>query len=223
MGCISPISRVPSRTGQPQPPAISSLLPGRGISLLLVDVTFDFLVDLLLDLKELGLGLKGGEKFHRPDFHIVITEKIDFLGEILNLDSRGDEVDQELEVVYGLHGPDSLPGSERGRFDDGRGLLFQRLSDHPGVVVILRHDIFDIPHIGRNIWLVREDLPFTDPFDSMEDSGDGAIGHLQDFHNLGSDAELEQVLVPGIFDRDVILRDRPNERRPSLSVFYQGY
>ena len=80
--------------------------------LLLVDVALDFLVDLLLDLEQLGLGVQGGQKLHGPDFHVVVPEQVHFLREVLQLDGRGYEVHQESKIVDGLQGSHSLFRSE---------------------------------------------------------------------------------------------------------------
>ncbi len=70
--------------------------------LLLVNVTLDFLVDLLLDLHQFDLRTQDREEFEGSEFDVVIFEQLDLGSKILYLYGGGYEVDEELEIVDGF-------------------------------------------------------------------------------------------------------------------------
>ena len=84
------------------------------LSLLLVDVTLDFLINLLLDRIELNLSVKHGKQLHSPLFKVRVLKQCDLVFVILHFNGSGYEVDQELKTVNSHKSPYSLFGCKSG-------------------------------------------------------------------------------------------------------------
>ena len=88
------------------------------LALLLVELGLDFGADLLLESLDLELTAEHAEKSHGPFLDVVIFQQVDFFHEIVHVNRRSDEIDEEIEVVDVLEGLEGLLRNERRRTDD---------------------------------------------------------------------------------------------------------
>ena len=148
--------------------------------LLLVDVALDLLVDLLLDPQELHLGVQDLQESHATLVDIGKGEESHAVGEVLHLDGGGDEVHEELEVVDGLEGADSLLRGEGRGTDDLSGPLLERVGQHPNLVfILLGEEVLQIGDAGDDEGIDTQDRIDMDALETLQDGGQGVLTTLQ--------------------------------------------
>ena len=177
------------------------------LPLLLVDFALYLLVDVLLDFEQLDLCVKHCQKFHRPCLEVSVLQKLHLFEEVLHLDCRGYEIDQELEVVNGFQCHCSLLRGERGEFQDGGGLLFQRLHDHLDVVVVhFRHDVVKVVDPAEHVRVVFHYGFQLEPLEALKYRRQRAVRHLKCLDDLRHGAVSVEVLFFRVFHCDIKLR-----------------
>ena len=182
------------------------------LALLLVDLALDLLVDLLLDLEELQLHVQHRQELHRTHLQVVVLQQVGLVGEIVHLDGSRDEIDQELEIVYGTERGHGLLGHEGRGADNVSGLLLQRIGYQAvidGVLVV--HELVEIVDARHDIRLVGEDSVHGNTLEGLEDGSESAVGHLERLDYLDNRAVRTEVLGLGVFDIDVELRHGADE------------
>ena len=170
-------------------------------------------------MQELHLRVQHLQQGHAPLMHVGIPEQVHAVLEVLHLDRGGDEVHEELEIVDGLEGPDSLLRREGRGADDLAGALLERIGkDLHLLLVLLREEILLIGDPGHEIGLGRNDRVHMDPLESLQDGGQGTVRHFQGLDDLADGAERGEVTLGGVLDGDVRLRHGAQDAFPRFRI-----
>ena len=187
--------------------------------LLLVDFRLDLLIDLLLDLLEFELGIKHGEKLHSPCTEIAELKELDLVHEILNFDGCSDEVDKEFETVDVLDSGSCLTHDHMGHAHKRGGLLLERLGNHPCLIIVLRRKIIKIMHSSKHIRFIFHDRIDLESLESLKDSCNRTVRHLESLHDLGNSSEIIEILLMRVLDRQIILWNSADECIVPFRIF----
>ena len=159
-------------------------------------------------MQQLKLDLKYVKELHRPDFHGLVFEKVNLVGEILHVDGGRYEVYQECEIVDVPYGAGGLLRGERCRGNDFRGLLLQRIGNDPDVRMRhVRIDVFKILYPGLQIWLGGHHAAHLEPLQALKNRRHCAVRHLEGLDDPGCRSVWEEVIFHRVLHHHVILRD----------------
>ena len=175
--------------------------------LLLVDFALDLLVDILLEVNQLYLHVQDSQELHSTHLDVVVLKQFHLLLEVLHLHGRGDEIDQELEIVDGLQGADGLARAEIGRAEHLHSLVLDGLGDSldvSGRRII--NAVAKVKHTRGNIWVETDHGIDFDTLERLKDRRQRAVGHLQGLEDAAHRTIAVQVIGGRIFDGHFFLR-----------------
>ena len=187
--------------------------------LLLVNVRFHLLVNLLLDLQELRLGVQHLQKGQAALVDVRDGEQRRALGEVLHLDGGGDEIHQEMEILDAAQRADGFLGREGRRFDDEGRLLLQRIRQDAKLAFVgtCRDILFHVEDAAFHVRLISDHLLQLGQRAALKDGRYGTVRHFQRLDELAHGAKTVQVPFLGVFHRHVRLRER---RQPAAAGFH---
>ena len=150
------------------------------LPLLLVDIGLHLAVDFLLDLQQLFLGVQHLQQGQAPLPDVAVAQQGGAFLEIVHFHRGGDEIHQEVEVVYALQNAGGLLRGEGRGVEDGSGPLFQGIGQDLEFALgsVRGEGLILEMHLCLQVGLAGDNGLDPCPLAALEDGGDGTVGHF---------------------------------------------
>ena len=147
------------------------------------------------------------------------AQQLGALLEVLHLDGGGDEIHQEMEVVDALEGADGFFRGKGGGLHDEGGLFLEGIGQHAQFAFVGsgRKGFLQEAYARGDIRVIAYHAHQLGQGGTLQDGGDGAVGHLQRLDELANRAISAQIFLHGVFHGHVQLGDG---HQPAFSFFH---
>ena len=193
------------------------------LALLLVDFGLHLGIDLLLDPEQFHLAAQQRQQGHGALLDIVVFQQGDLVLVVLDLDGRGNEIDQETEILDPAQGAHHLLRGKGCSLDIVGGAVLEQVGDDLVLGIFhVRLDVVQIMDAGADIRLRPDDAVQAKALEPLEESRYGSVRHLEGFQHLADGSVVKEIgFGPRILFGQVDLGNGADEHARFLGFAHQ--